>query len=212
MEVKVFSIDGKEKKNIELSDAVFGREVNEGVIYYAINNELANKRVGTASVKTRGEVRGSKSKPWRQKGIGRARAGRRRSPVWVGGGITFGPRPRDYSYKMPKKSKRAAMKSVLSLKVAEERLKVIEDFRIESGKTKDLMNILKNFVQDENTVLILHDDDKMLKRAGRNIPWLKFLSFNRLNAHDLFYGKHVLLLESAAGKLNEFYNGDGKKE
>ncbi|MBN2049453.1 MAG: 50S ribosomal protein L4 [Spirochaetales bacterium] len=205
MKAKVFSIQGEEVKDITLDDDVFAREINEGVIYYAIRNELANMRVGTASTKTRGEVRGTSAKPWKQKGTGRARAGRRRSPLWVGGGIVFGPKPRDFSYSMPKKAKRLAMKSILSLKVQEENLKVIEDFTIESGKTRDLMSILKNFVKDERTVLVLKDDDAMVKRAARNIPWLSFLSYNRMRAHDLFYGKNILIMETAAGNLNTFY-------
>jgi len=205
MKAKVFSVQGKEVRDIELSDAVFGRSVSDGSVYYAIRNELANMRVGTASTKTRGEVKGTSSKPWAQKGTGRARAGRRRSPLWVGGGIVFGPKPRDYSYSVPRKMKRLAMKSILSLKVKEEQLRVIEDFTVETGKTKDLVTLLKNLVPAERTVLVLGDDDAKIKRAGRNVPWLTFLSYNRLRAHDLFYGKNVLLLETAATKLNEFY-------
>lgn len=205
MKAKVFSKEGKELKEITLDDAVFGREVSEGSIYYAIRNELANMRVGTACTKTRAEVRGSGAKPWGQKGTGRARSGHKRSPVWVGGGTVFGPKPRDYSYAMPRKQKRAAMKSILSLKVQEEQLKVVEDFTIESGKTKDLVGILKNLVNQERTVIVLKDDDQMIKRAGKNIPWVRFLSYNRLRAHDLFYGKNILVLEGAAKSLNEFY-------
>lgn len=205
MEKKVLSTDGKEIRSVELSDEVFGREVSEGAIYYAIRNELANMRVGTASTKTRAEVRGSGAKPWSQKGTGRARAGHRRSPVWVGGGTVFGPKPRDYSYTMPKKMKRAAMKSILSLKAKEDALVVIEDFSVESGKTRDLAGILKNFNGSERMVLILKDDDALTKRAARNIPWLTTLSYNRLRAHDIFYGRKLLVLESAVKNLNEFY-------
>jgi large subunit ribosomal protein L4 len=205
MDAKVLSIEGKELRTVELSDAVFAREVSEGAIYYAIRNELANRRVGTASTKGRSEVIGSSKKPWKQKGTGRARAGDRKSPVWVGGGTVFGPKPRDYSYTMPRKMKRAAMKSILSLKAKEDRLKVVEDFTIESGKTKDLAGVLKNIVPSEKTIIILKDDDAMIRRAGKNIPWVRFLSYNRLKAHDLFYGKHVVVLETAVGKLNEFY-------
>ena len=206
MEKKVYSVDGKEVKSIELSDSVFAREVSEGSIYNAIRNELANKRVGTASTKGRSEVKGSGAKPWRQKGTGRARAGHKRSPVWVGGGIVFGPKPRDYSYTLPRKVKRLAMMSILSLKAKDDsKFKVVEDFTVESGKTKDLVTLLKNLVSDERTVIILKDDDSMVKRAGANIANVNILSYNRLNAHDLFYGKNVLVLEGAALKLNEFY-------
>ncbi len=208
MDKKVFSIEGKELRTITLDDSVFAREVSEGSIYNAIKNELANKRVGTASTKTRSEVRGTTAKPWRQKGTGRARAGRRRSPVWVGGGITFGPKPRDYSYVLPKKIKQLAMKSILSLKAqSEDRFKVVEDFTVESGKTKDMKTILSALVDGEKTVVVLKDDDSMVRRAGRNLPNVRFLSYNRLSAHTLFYGKNIVVMEGAATKLNEFYGG-----
>ena len=210
MEKKVYSIDGKELRTIELNDAVFGLPVNEDVIYYAITNELANMRVGTACTKGRAEVNGSNAKPYKQKDTGRACRGDKKSPILVGGGTIFGPKPRDYSYAIPKKAKRLAMKSILSLKAQDEdRLVVIEDFTVETGKTKDLVKILQAFVQDERTVLVLKDDDAMLKRAGRNIPTLSFLTYNRLRAHDLFYGRKVLMLESAAKNLSSFYAVEG---
>ncbi len=209
METKVYSLQNKELRSIDLNDDVFGCEVSEGAIYYAIRNELANRRVGTASTKTRGEVRGAKSKPWRQKGTGRARAGRRRSPLWVGGGTTFGPKPRDFSYSVPKKMKRTAIKSILSMKAQNDSIKVVEDFKIESGKTKDLASIFKALGNEEKIVLVLPEDDGMIKRAGRNIPYLRFLTYNRLNAHDLYYGKTLVLMEDTVKKLNEFY---GRKE
>ena len=210
MEKKVYSIDGKELRTIELNDAVFGLPVNEDVIYYAITNELANMRVGTACTKRRAEGNGSNAKPYKQKGTGRARRGDKKSPILVGGGTIFGPKPRDYSYAIPKKAKRLAMKSILSLKAQDEdRLVVIEDFTVETGKTKDLVKILQSFVQNERTVLVLKDDDAMLKRAGRNIPTLSFLTYNRLRAHDLFYGRKVLMLESAAKNLSSFYAVEG---
>ena len=205
MKTKVFGLDGKAVKEIELSDDVFNIEISKGSIYHAIKNELANLRQGTASTKTRSEVKGSGAKPWRQKGTGRARSGDRKSPVWVGGGTVFGPKPRDYSYKLPKKVKRLAFKSILTLKAKNEVLKVVEDFTVKSGKTKDLLKILKNLVPDERTLLILKDGDVLVKRAGGNIPWLGFLSFDRLRAHDLFYCKHLIVMETAAVKLNEFY-------
>jgi large subunit ribosomal protein L4 len=201
----VFSKDGKELHAIELDDAIFGLPINDELIWYAINNELANKRLGTASTKDRGEVHGSNAKPYKQKGTGRARRGDKKSPVLVGGGVIFGPKPRDFSYSMPKKAKRLALKTILSLKVQSDILKVVEDFSIESGKTKDLAKLLDNFGAPERTVLILKDDDPKLKRAAANIPWLSYLSFNRLRAHDLFYGRRVLLLETAAKNLNDFY-------
>ena len=155
MDKKVFSTDGKELRTITLDDSIFGLPVNEDVIYYAINNELANKRVGTACTKTRSEVHGSNAKPYKQKGTGHARRGDKKSPINVGGGTIFGPKPRDFGFDLPKKVKRLAMKSILSLQAQSDRLTVVEDFTVESGKTKDLVKILKNFVKDERTVILL---------------------------------------------------------
>ncbi|MCG8454228.1 MAG: 50S ribosomal protein L4 [Spirochaetales bacterium] len=206
MDKKVYSKDGKELRTISLADAVFAREVSEGSIWHAIRNELANMRQGTAKAKTRREVKGSTAKPWRQKGTGRARAGRRKSPLWRGGGVVFGPQPRDYSYSIPKKVKRLAMKSILSLKAADDAtFRVIEDFTVETGKTRDLTAILKNFPNEGRTIVILGEDDNMIKRAGGNVKDLRFLTYNRLRAHDLYYGKNILVLEGAATKLGEFY-------
>ena len=209
MKTQVYGLDGNALREIELSDVVFGRDVSEGSIYHAIRNELANRRLGTAKIKDRGEVHSSNKKPWKQKGTGRARSGQRSSPVWVGGGKIFGPRPRDYSYKLPRKVKRLALISILSLKAKEDRLRVVTDFTVESGKTKDLVTMLKNLAAEERTVVILKDDDAMIRRAGRNVPWLDFLSFNRLAAHSLFYCQKLLVLETAATKLNDFYGADG---
>ena len=206
MEAKVFSTNGKEIKTIELSADVFGIEVSDGSIYHAVNNELANRRVGTACTKTRAEVNYSNTKPFKQKGTGNARRGDKKSPIMVGGGTIFGPKPRDYSYTLPKKVKRLAMKSLLSLSVQEERLVVVEDFTSENGKTKELVAILKNFVEDgKRTVLIMKNDDAMLRRAARNIPYLHVLAYDKLSAKELLYGKKVVMLETAAKNLNEFY-------
>ena len=205
MEKKVYSIDGKELRTINLDDKVFGLPANEEVIYYAITNELANKRVGTACTKDRAEVHGSNAKPYKQKGTGNARRGDKKSPINVGGGTIFGPKPRDYSYAIPKKEKRLARKSILSLQAQADRLTVVEDFTIESGKTKGLVKILNNFAKDTRTVILLKDDDKLIKQAGRNLPNVYFLSYNRLRAHDLFYARRVIMLESAAKNLSEFY-------
>jgi large subunit ribosomal protein L4 len=224
----VYSIDGKELRSIELADEVFGLPVNEDVIWYAINNELANKRQGTVSTKGRAEVHGSNARPYKQKGTGRARRGDKKSPITVGGGTIFGPKPRDYSYSMPKKAKRLAMKSILSLKIQSDTLKIIEDFSVDSGKTKDLVEIFKKFGHEANTrtVLILRGEEvdekngvddradilpgvRKIKQAGKAIPWLSFLSHTRLRAHDLFYGRSIIMTESAAKKLNEFYANRG---
>lgn len=205
MEKKVYSVAGKELRTITLDDNVFGLPVNDDVIYYAVTNELANMRLGTACTKTRAEVHGSNAKPYKQKGTGNARRGDKKSPIMVGGGTIFGPKPRDYSYAIPKKAKRLAMKSILSMHAQSDRFTVVEDFTIESGKTKDLVNVLSNFANGERTVIILKDNDAKIKQAGRNIPFLSFLSYNRLRAHDLFYGRKIIILESAVKNLSDFY-------
>jgi large subunit ribosomal protein L4 len=211
MVVKVYGIDGSERRDIDLADEVFNRSVSTGSIYHAIRNELANLRVGTASTKTRSEVRGSGTKPWRQKGTGRARAGTRQSPVWVGGGVAFGPRPRDYSYKIPRKLKRLAFKSIFSQKTQEERLMVVEDFTVESGKTRELVKILKGLTPESRTAIVISGEDTMLKRAGRNVPGLSILSYNRLRAHDLFYAGRVIVFEGAAEGLARMYGEPSSK-
>ncbi len=214
MEGKVISLKGKELRKVELSDAVFGLPINEDVIWYAVNNELANARLGTASTKDRGEVHGTNRKPFAQKGGGRSRHGDLKSNIYVGGGISFGPKPRDFSYSLPRKEKQLSLKTILSLKVQDDLVSIVEDFSVESGKTKDLLAVLANIVdikKPERTVLILKDDDPMVKRAARNIPWLSYLTYNRLRAHDLFYARRVIMMEGASAKLNEFYAGEKKE-
>jgi len=208
MEKKVYSTSGKELRTITLDDKVFGLPVNDDVIYYAITNELANMRVGTACTKTRAEVHGSNAKPYKQKGTGNARRGDKKSPVMVGGGTIFGPKPRDFSYSMPKKAKRLAIKSILSMQAQSDRFTVVEDFTVESGKTKDLVKILNNFSKDERTVIVLKDDDAKIKQSGKNLPNVSFLAYNRLRAHDLFYARKVVVLESAVKNLSDFYAED----
>ena len=206
MEQKVFSTTGEEIRTINLSENVFGIEVSTGAIYHAIRNEAANRRVGTACTKTRAEVNYSNTKPYKQKGTGNARRGDKKSPISVGGGTIFGPKPRDYSYSLPKKVKRLALKSLLSMSVEDGRLQVIEDFTSENGKTKDLVRIMKAFnTEDQRTVIIMKDDDVMLRRAARNIPYLHVLCYDKLCAKELLYGRKILILEGACTNLNDFY-------
>ena len=208
MQVKIFSKNGSETSStIELNPNVFEVEISEGSVYYALNNELANRRVGTACTKTRAEVNYSNNKPFKQKGTGNARRGDPKSPVLVGGGTIFGPRPRDYSYKLPKNVKRSAFRSLLSYAVKENRLTVLEDFDIESGKTKDMANIVEKFsTNKERTVVIISDDHTLIRRSSANIPYLHVLAYNKLSAKELFYGKKILVLESAVNNLNKFYD------
>jgi large subunit ribosomal protein L4 len=211
---KVITVDGSASRDINLADEVFAAEVSEGSIYHALRNELANRRAGTASTKTRAQVKGSNAKPWRQKGTGRARAGHKRSPLWAHGGVIFGPHPRDYGYRLPRKVKRLAMRSLLSQKALADRLLVMEDFTVQSGKTRDLLAILKKVNPQEQgrTVIVLGKEDPILRRAGRNLPSLSFLAYNRLSAHKLFYASRLILLEQAAVGLNEFYAEKNKQE
>ena len=208
MEAKIYNQNGKESGKLKLPESVFGLSWNGDLVHQVVTSIETSQRTPVAHTRTRGEVRGGGKKPWQQKGTGRARQGDVKSPLYVGGGIVFGPHPRDYSFAMPKKAKRLAMKSILSLKAQNSTMKVVEDFKVESGKTKDLVAVLKNLLpQDkaERTVIVLNDDDAMVKRAGKNIPWLHFLSYNRLRAHDLFYGRTVLVMESAVASLNDYY-------
>ncbi|MCI6672912.1 MAG: 50S ribosomal protein L4 [Sphaerochaetaceae bacterium] len=206
METKVFSTDGKELRTVELNDDVFNHKVSNGTIYYAINNELANRRVGTACTKTRAEVNYSNTKPYKQKGTGNARQGDKKSPILVGGGTIFGPKPREYGWVLPRKMKHLAVKSLLTLGVQENRLVVVEDFTVESGKTKDMVKILKTFNPDETrTLLILKGDDAMVRRAARNIPYVHVQSYNRLSAHELLYSRKIVVMETGAKNLNNFF-------
>jgi large subunit ribosomal protein L4 len=212
MRTKVLDRAGQPLREVELAPSVFDMAVSRGAIYHAIRNEQANQRVGSASTKTRGEVHGSGTKPWRQKGTGRARAGHKRSPIWVGGGIALGAKPRDFRYRMPRKLKRLAIRSILTQAQREQRILVIEDITVDSGKTRDFVAVLGKVVPDaQRTTLVYASDDPLLKRAGRNVPWLQMLSCERLEARHLFYSRHLVLLESAARRLNALYGGDGEE-
>ena len=209
MKAQIYDIQGNEKGSIELSDSVFNIKPNKSVVYYTLKAELANARQGNSSTKTRGEVQGSGAKPWRQKGTGRARAGCKRSPLWAGGGIVFGPKPRDYGVRLMRKVKKLSIKSVLSLKAKDNTLKVMEDFAVESGKTKDFGAMAEKLVEGDRRrrVLIVDKELKPLnRRAGRNIPWVKYYSADLLNTRDLFYATQLILTESAVHALNEKYS------
>jgi large subunit ribosomal protein L4 len=209
MKAQIYDVQGKEKGSIELSDSVFNIKPNRSVVYYALKAELANARQGTSSTKGRSEVKGSGAKPWRQKGTGRARAGSKRSPLWSGGGIVFGPKPRDYGVRLMRKVKKLSIKSVLSMKAKDNTLKVMEDFAVESGKTKDFGAMAERLVEGDRRrrVLIVDRELKPLnRRAGRNIPWLKYYGADLLNTRDLFYATQLILTESAVHALNEKYS------
>ena len=201
MKTQVINAGGQPQGEVELADDVFGVEVSEGAIYHAIRNELANRRVGTASTKTRGQVRGTNRKPWRQKGTGRARAGDVKSPLWTGGGVIFGPQPRSYRYRIPRKAKRLALRSILTQKQREERITVVDGITAESGKTKELARQLEPITGGARSVWLLGQSDPLLMRAGRNIPWLRLRACDTVTAHDLYYSERILLTPAVAAKL-----------
>ncbi len=208
MKVPVVGADGNPSGEVELNERVFDIEVSDGAIYEALRNELANQRIGTAATKRRGQVRGGGRKPHRQKGTGRARAGSRRSPLWVGGGTTFGPQPRDYRHRIPRKVKRLAIRSVLTSKCRENQLMVVDGVQCPSGRTRELAATLSALSPGFKTVLVLGADDPMTKRAGRNLPSLRILSSQRLRVHELLYGDRVLLQRDAVADLNAGYGED----
>ena len=206
MKGELYSLDnGSSVGSVELSDAVFADKVNEHLIYEAVKTELANQRQGTAKAKERGEVVGSGSKPYRQKGTGRARAGTKKSPVWVGGGAVFGPRVRSYKGKLPKKMRLKAMRSLLSRKAAESMVKVVEDFDAKIDKTKVMAGILSKVSGKDRVFVVLDASQKNAKRAMRNIPWVKCYNSNQLVYKDLFYAKEVLITKAALADIEKHY-------
>ncbi len=200
--VDKYSVDGTLKGKAELNDSVFNSKINDVLLYDLIRAANANLRQGTHSAKERSFVRGGGAKPWRQKGTGRARQGSNRAPQWKGGGAIFGPRPRDYRIEMPKKLKQEAYRSLFSLKAKVNSIKVIEDFNVTDGKTKEMAAIGKA-LNVKKGVLIAESEDNKLKRAIKNIPWFSFNNVNRLSGRDVFYAQTLLITESALIKINE---------
>ena len=201
MKTQIIGAGGQPRGEMELADEVFDVEVSEGAIYHAIRNELANRRLGTAAVKSRSQVRGTGRKPWRQKGTGRARAGDVKSPLWTGGGVIFGPQPRSYRYRIPRKAKRRALCSILTQKAREDRITVLDGVTVESGKTKELIRQLEPITGGTRCVWLLSGAGELLMRAGRNIPWLRLRAYDTVTAHDLYYSERILLSPEAAAKL-----------
>jgi large subunit ribosomal protein L4 len=204
MIVDKYSIEGAVVGQVELSDNVFNAVVNDVLIYELIKSANANLRQGNSSTKMRSELKGGGSRPWRQKGTGRARHGTVNSPLWRGGGVVFGPKPRDYKIDLPKAIKRSAYRSLLSLKAKEGAIKVVEDFEIAQGKTKEIAQIGK-VLSVEKGVLITDREDALLKRSIRNIPWFFLNNVKRLSSRDIFYSKTIVITESAVKYLNEKY-------
>ena len=202
--VSVYNIEGKEVGSIELNDAVFGVEVNEHLVHMAVVNQLANNRQGTQSAKTRSEVSGGGRKPWRQKGTGHARQGSTRAPQWTGGGIVFAPKPRDYSFKMNKKEKRIALLSALSSKVAESKIVVLDEFKLDEIKTKKFVEVMNN-LKVENALVVLEGENKNVVLSGRNIPSVKVTATNGINTYDVLKYTTLVVTKAAVEKLEEVY-------
>ena len=202
--VAVYNMEGKEVDTIELNDAIFGVEVNEHLVHMAVLQQLANNRQGTQKAKTRSEVRGGGRKPWRQKGTGHARQGSTRSPQWTGGGVVFAPVPRDYSFKLNKKEKRAALKSALTSRVAENKFVVVDELKFDEIKTKKFAEVLKN-LQVEKALVVLNDMDKNVIKSAANIPTVKTAQTNELNVFDVLKYDTVVVTKSAVATIEEVY-------
>ena len=202
--VAVYNIEGKEFGTMELNDAVFGVEVNEHLVHMAVVNQLANKRQGTQKAKTRSEVSGGGRKPWRQKGTGHARQGSTRSPQWTGGGVVFAPTPRDYSFKMNKKEKRAALKSALTAKVEENKFIVIDEIALSEIKTKSIANMLKG-LDVSKALVVLEDGNVNAEISARNIADVKTAKTNTINVFDVLKYNTVVATKAAVQAIEEVY-------
>ncbi|MDY3795802.1 MAG: 50S ribosomal protein L4, partial [Agathobacter sp.] len=190
--------------SIELNDSIFGVEINEHLVHMAVLQQLANNRQGTQKAKTRSEVRGGGRKPWRQKGTGHARQGSTRSPQWTGGGVVFAPVPRDYSFKLNKKEKRAALKSALTSRVAENKFVVVDELKLDEIKTKKFAEVLKN-LQVEKALVVLNEMDKNVIASAANIPTVKTAQTNELNVFDVLKYDTVVVTKSAVATIEEVY-------
>ena len=202
--VSVFNMEGNEVGTIELNDAIFGVEINENLVHQAVVLQLANNRQGTQKAKTRSEVSGGGRKPWRQKGTGHARQGSTRSPQWTGGGVVFAPVPRDYSFKLNKKEKRAALKSALTSRVEAGKLIVVDELKFDEIKTKKFQAVLDNLKVSKALVVLAENDEKVVMSA-RNIPAVKTALTNTINVYDILKGDTLVLTKDAVAKIEEVY-------
>ena len=202
--VSVYNMEGKEVGTIELNDAVFGVDVNEHLVHKAVVAQLANKRQGTQKAKTRAEVRGGGRKPWRQKGTGHARQGSIRAPQWKGGGVVFAPTPRDYSQKMNKKEKRAALLSALTSRVVDNKIVVVDELKMDEIKTKRFAEVLNNLKVDKALVVVA-DDNKNVVLSAKNIPTVKTAYTNTINVYDILKYNTLVLSKDVVAKIEEVY-------
>ena len=203
--VAVYNMEGKEVGTIELNDSVFGVEVNEHLVHMAVVQQLANKRQGTQKAKTRSEVSGGGRKPWRQKGTGHARQGSIRAPQWKGGGVVFAPVPRDYSFKLNKKEKRAALKSVLTDKVQNGNLVVVDEFRFEEIKTKNFVAMLNNLNVNTKALVVVGENDTNAALSARNIPTVKTSRTNTINVYDIINANKLVVTKDVVKTIEEVY-------
>ena len=202
--LSVFNMEGKEVGTIEVSDAVFGVEVNEHLVHMAVVQQLANKRQGTQKAKTRSEVSGGGRKPWRQKGTGHARQGSTRAPQWTGGGVVFAPVPRDYSFKLNRKEKRAALKSALTDRVQTNRLVVVDELKFDEIKTKNFAQVMRN-LNVSNGLVVVNENDEKVMMSAKNIPDVKMALPNTINVYDVMKAGKVVLTKDAVKTIEEVY-------
>jgi large subunit ribosomal protein L4 len=199
---EVYNTDNKKVGEVELNDALFGLEVKKHILHDVVKMQLANRRAGTASTKTRTEVRGGGAKPYRQKGTGRARAGTNNSPLWRGGGVTFGPKPRDYSYKLPKKVRRLGVRMALSARFSEDNMVVLDGFDLADIKTKQFVEIMKK-LNIENGLIVIPGKNENLEKSSRNVQGYKVIQAGGLNVYDILLHRRLVLLQPCLGQLEE---------
>jgi len=202
-EIDLYNMQGDKRGTLELSDIVFGAPPNEAIMHQALVRQLANRRRGTGSTKTRGEIRGGGKKPWRQKGTGRARHGSIRSPLWKGGGVTFGPRPRDFSKKMPRKMRRLALKCALSIKVTENKMIALEKLAMDVPKTRNFVEMMGLLKLDSSSLFIINEKSFQVEKSASNIPKTKVLTIDSLNMHDLLNYDRLIMTKEAIKRAEE---------
>ena len=202
--VSVFNMEGNEVGTMELNDAIFGAKVNEHLVHLAVVSQLANKRQGTQKAKTRSEVSGGGRKPWRQKGTGHARQGSTRAPQWTGGGVVFAPVPRDYSFKINKKEKRAALKSALTSRVEAQKFVVLDELKLDAIKTKDFVKVLNN-LNVSKALVVMGDKDVVVEKSAANVPGVKTTQATLLNVYDVLKYDTVITTKAAVEKIEEVY-------
>ena len=202
--VAIYNMEGKEVGTMELNDAVFGVEINEHLVHLAAVGQLANKRQGTQKAKTRSEVSGGGRKPWRQKGTGHARQGSTRAPQWTGGGVVFAPVPRDYSFKINKKEKRAALKSALTSRVEAQKFVVLDELKLDAIKTKDFVKVLNN-LNVSKALVVMGDKDVVVEKSAANVPGVKTTQATLLNVYDILKYDTVITTKAAVEKMEEVY-------